>query len=232
MKETIVIATIKEWNILNFFKLKEKIGGEYNLHIITTKDEFSREVLEKLNPKYIFLPHWSWIIPKEIYQRFETIVFHMTDLPYGRGGSPLQNLIQNKRYKTKISALKVDKELDSGDIYMKEDFDVSRGSAQKIYQNLSDKIFFIIIPYILEKRPIPKKQIGKITTFKRREPKHSDMNISKFVSLNDIYDFIRMLDANSYPKAFIKIDNFKIEFFAVKKKNKKLIGKFEVKIDE
>jgi len=34
-----------------------------------------------------------WIILKEIFENYEIILFHMTDLPYGRGGSPLQNLI-------------------------------------------------------------------------------------------------------------------------------------------
>ena len=51
-------------------------------------------------------------IPTEIFTSFECIVFHMTDLPYGRGGSPLQNLIVRGHKKTKVSALKVVKEVD------------------------------------------------------------------------------------------------------------------------
>lgn len=44
----------------------------------------------------------------------------MTDLPYGRGGSPLQNLIVRNHYKTKISEIRVKKEIDSGPIYLKK----------------------------------------------------------------------------------------------------------------
>ena len=40
----------------------------------------------------------------------------MTDLPYGRGGSPLQNLIVRGHKETKISAIKVVKELDAGPV--------------------------------------------------------------------------------------------------------------------
>jgi len=37
-----------------------------------------------------------------------------------------------------------------------------------------------------------------------------------------------MLDADGYPKAFIKLDNFKIEFSEVHLKTDKLIGRFEI----
>jgi len=43
-----------------------------------------------------------------------------------------------------------------------------------------------------------------------------------------MYDFIRMLDAEGYPRAFIKEGNFKISFSQVHQKNGKLTGKFEI----
>ena len=47
-------------------------------------------------------------------------------------------------------------------------------------------------------------------------------------SLNKIYDFIRMLDAEGYPKAYIQLDNIKIELSEVHLKSKKLVGRFEI----
>ena len=44
----------------------------------------------------------------------------MTDLPFGRGGSPLQNLIVRGFEETMTSAIKVTKGIDTGDIYLKE----------------------------------------------------------------------------------------------------------------
>jgi methionyl-tRNA formyltransferase len=44
----------------------------------------------------------------------------MTDLPFGRGGSPLQNLISRKIYNTKLSAIRVVKELDAGPVFLKK----------------------------------------------------------------------------------------------------------------
>jgi methionyl-tRNA formyltransferase len=37
-----------------------------------------------------------------------------------------------------------------------------------------------------------------------------------------------MLDAEGYPKAYFKINKFRVEFSEVQKKSDKLIGRFEV----
>ena len=232
MKKAIVIATVKEWNINNYFELKKELENEYSLYLLTNKGELSFENIEKINPKYIFFPHWSWIIPQKIYENYESILFHMTDLPYGRGGSPLQNLITNKIYNTKITAIKVSKELDEGDIYLKEDFDISKGSAKEIYENASNLIFKKLIPNIIKKNIVPKKQEGDIVLFKRRTPEQSNIKTLKDISIANLYDFIRMLDAPSYPKAYLELDNLKIELFEVIIKDGKLEGRFEVSKDE
>ena len=226
--KNIVIATIKEWNINNYFELKKELENEYSFYLISNKDELSLEKIEKINPKYIFFPHWSWIIPENIYKNYECILFHMTDLPYGRGGSPLQNLIINKAYNTKISAIKVSKELDEGDVYLKEDFDISKGSANEIYINASKLIFKKLIPNILRQNPTPVRQEGDVVNFKRRTPEQSNIKMLNDVSIANLYDFIRMLDAPSYPKAYLELDNFKMELFEVIIKDGKLEGRFEV----
>lgn len=224
----IVIATIKPWNIDNALKFKEKYINKYEIYIFSKKEDLNSENLKQINPDYIFFPHWSWIIPKTVFNNFESIVFHMTDLPYGRGGSPLQNLILNKRYDTKISAIQVEKGLDTGKIYIKRDFFVGKGSAQEIFKKLSDIVIFDMIPYIIENDIIPYTQNGESVNFKRRAPEESDLAISSIKDLNDFYDFVRMLDAQTYPKAFLKFKNFKIFFKNISFEDKKLVGRFEI----
>jgi methionyl-tRNA formyltransferase len=216
-----VIATTKKWNIENFFKHCNK--KEYFL--IRNRRGLNLNKLKKIKPSYIFFPHWSWVIPKEIWSNFICIVFHMTDLPYGRGGTPLQNLISRGHKNTKISAIKVDKGIDTGDVYLKEDLDLA-GSAEEIYEKLSEKIFTKMIPYIIKKKPVPKKQEGRVTLFQRRRPEESKVGID--FDKDKIYDHIRMLDAEGYPKAFMETNKLKLEFFAVKKRKDKLIAKVEI----
>jgi methionyl-tRNA formyltransferase len=229
MKTKILIVTIKSWNIDNFLKFKDNYK-DIEWLLITKKEEFSIEKIKLFNPRYIFFPHWSWIIPKEIYENFECIVFHMTDLPFGRGGSPLQNLISRGIYKTKISAIKVVKELDAGDIYCKESLDISDGSANQIFQNISNIIYNKMIPYIINNKPIPKKQKGEIIEFKRRTSEQSD--ISKLKDINLIYDYIRMLNGEGYPEAFINTNYLNLKFYNAKKINNKIIANVEIIINQ
>ena len=98
----IVIATIKSWNINNALNFKKKNSKKYNILLITKKEDLTYTSIKGFDHIYIFFIHWSWLIPKEIYENYECIVFHMTDLPFGRGGSPLQNLIEKRICKTKI----------------------------------------------------------------------------------------------------------------------------------
>ena len=156
----------------------------------------------------------------------------MTDLPFGRGGSPFQNLVSRGIYDTKISALLVDKGLDAGDIYLKENFNISIGSAEENFREISKIIFEKLIPKILNENIVPKKQIGEIVEFKRRTKGDSDLDKLLVKSKRSLYDFIRMLDAEGYPKAYLKVDGFKIEFSEVHFKNGKLVGRFEIDYDE
>ena len=228
MKNKIIIATIKSWNIDNAYKFRELYKNKYEVTIFTDKKELNKEIINSINPKWIFFPHWSWIIPLEIYKKYTCVVFHITDLPFGRGGSPLQNLISKKIYETKISALKVTEKLDAGPIYLKENFYIGLGSAEEIFIQASEIIFFKMIPFIITKNLIPKEQNGNITIFKRRKPEESDFISADLSSLSDFYDYIRMLDGEGYPKVFINFGEFKMEFSEVHKKADKIVGKFEI----
>ena len=124
-----VVVTIKPWNINNFKKIKSS-----NFTLISSPQKLTFKKLSKINPKYIFFPHWSKKVPKKIIDNFFCICFHETNLPYGRGGSPIQNLITRNKRKTKITAFKMTNILDAGPIILKRNL-VLEGSAQKIFEN-------------------------------------------------------------------------------------------------
>ena len=63
---------------------------------------------------------------------------------------------------------------------------------------------------IINNNIIPVPQIGVVTEFNRRKPEES--NISELEELERIYDYIRMLDCEGYPHAFIETPNVKFEF--------------------
>lgn len=173
-----------------------------------SKDEFTAAALTAVKPRYVFLPHWSWKIPADIFENFECVIFHMTDLPFGRGGSPLQNLIVRGFRKTRISALRCIAELDAGDIYMKCDLSLE-GTAEEILCRASD-LTGDMIKTILRDNPVPVQQSGQVTAFQRRKPQDGD--IAGLTDLERVYDHIRMLDGEGYPPAFLEIGDLRLEF--------------------
>ena len=213
-----VLLSEKKWHNQLFSNLST--NGKFNWVRIEDKQNFTIEELDKINPQKIFIPHWSYIIPDNIYQKYQCVVFHMTDLPFGRGGSPLQNLIIRGMKNTKISAIRVEKELDAGDIYLKRDLSLD-GTATDIFLR-SVPIVEEMIKKIIEDDLQPSPQYGEPMHFKRRKPEESD--IANLSSVNDVYDYIRMLDCEGYPPAFIETKYFKIEFKNAEVINEKQIN--------
>ena len=219
-----VVASSSVWRL----NLPENLSNRTGLKFIsiTRKEDLTPQTLETMFPRYIFFPHWSYIIPPDVFEKYECIIFHMTDVPFGRGGSPLQNLISRGIYETKISALRCVKELDAGPVYLKRPLSLY-GSAEEIYLQASE-IIEEMICQIIKEQPVPVEQKGEITCFSRRKPEQSD--IAELTSLKQVFDYIRMLDANGYPRAFLETEHLRFEFERASLKKGQVIA--DVKITE
>lgn len=175
---------------------------------VRTPAELNADRLKSLAPAYVFLPHWSWLIPELVFTAYECVVFHMTDLPFGRGGSPLQNLIVRGIYETRLSALRCVKELDAGPIYAQVPLSL-HGGAEEILLRAAVLIEDLIVD-IVAHRPTPRPQVGEATLFRRRRPEDGDL--AELTRLAQVHDHIRMLDADGYPPAFLRAGHLKLEF--------------------
>lgn len=205
--ENILIVSEKSWN-KELVSYLQSTMPQYAFYLISQKEDFTVERIGSISPVKIFIPHWSYIIPFVIFERYECIVFHMTDLPYGRGGSPLQNLIVRGLTATKLSALRVEVGLDTGPVYLKMDLSLS-GTAEEIFVRVNKLVGKMIVEIIQNNlQPVP--QEGDPVVFKRRKPEQSDM--SGLEKLEEIFDYIRMLDADGYPHAYIEKGEFRYEF--------------------
>jgi methionyl-tRNA formyltransferase len=84
-----------------------------------------------------------------------------------------------------------------------------QGTAREIFLRAGRKMVEMTL-LIIREQPEPVPQEGDPTVFKRRKPE--DGNIGQLTELDKIYDYIRMLDADGYPPAFIETEHFRIEF--------------------
>lgn len=124
----------------------------------------------------------------------------MTDVPYGRGGSPLQNLIARGHRETVLTALRMTAEVDAGPVYMKRPLSLE-GTAQDIFQRAAESSMGMI-GEIIAHEPSPTPQTGTPVFFKRRKPEQSEVPVDATPAA--FYDHIRMLDAPGYPHAFLR----------------------------
>ena len=217
-----IVAGIRPWNRQVFNEIITKFPG--NWHFISDPKMLTEDCVSSINPRYIFFLHWSEKVPKEIFEKYECVCLHMTDVPYGRGGSPLQNLIIRGHKRTKLTALRMVENFDAGPVYLKKDLSLE-GSALEIYIR-SSYLSAEMIKHIIDEKIEPQPQSGEPVVFKRRKPKQSKISESK--DLKSLYDFIRMLDAPEYPRAFLEYEGNRYEFSKAKLERDILTAKVNI----
>jgi len=202
---TYIIASDRPWNADMAQRLEPCCAGRFVL--INRREDLTPERLAELAPLYVFFPHWSYRIPPAIHEAFECIIFHMTDVPYGRGGSPLQNLILRGHSETVVTGLRCVEEMDAGPVYLKRRLSL-HGTAEEVFLRAAEVMEAMIVQ-IIETQPMPQPQEGEAVTFQRLGRDAGDL--SQAESLAAAFDRIRMLDAEGYPPAFIEAEGFRLE---------------------
>lgn len=217
-----IFASSKPWH--KSFPADFNLGAKDQIQWVHTREELERHTHSSQNIRYIFFLHWNWLVPESIWKTHECVCFHMTDVPYGRGGSPLQNLIVRGHSETMLTALRMVEEMDAGPVYTKRPLSL-HGTAHEIYLRAGD-LSFEIIEWMIANEPSPEPQQGEPVLFKRRRPDQS--RLPENVSMQQLYDHIRMLDAPTYPFAFIDHGEFRIEFSEAELGNQELTAKVRI----
>ena len=206
-------------------ELFKKLVKRYK-HIILVTDpkKLTFNYIHQVNPKYIFFPDWSWIIPSNIVNNYKCVCIHESNLPKFRGGSPIQNQIINGIEKTKSTAFLMTEDLDKGDILLQRDLSL-KGSLNEIFDRIIKNDYELIVQIVAGKYKL-KKQKGKPTLYKRRKPEQSELKNLNY-SKKYLFNFIRML-ADPYPNAFIMIGRRKMKFKSANLKGNKLTFEGEI----
>jgi methionyl-tRNA formyltransferase len=181
---------------------------EVETFIAKSTSEMNSVLESNPNIDVIFFPHFSEIIPEEIFNRFLCIGFHTGKLPRGRGGSPIQHQILEGDYLCPVSAIQIVGTLDAGPIYLQREADLSTGNIVEILAQLSLVVASMISEIVLG-IPIPIKQQGESQVRKRIQERDSKLVIEDLTD-REIYDRIRMVDGLDYPPAYIEIGNIRL----------------------
>src|SRR3954465_5699826 len=151
------VATTKPWNVKS---ATEQSRPRPDFVLIRSEEDLSAEWLRARRISQIFFMHWSSIVPEAVWSEFECINFHPTDLPFGRGGSPYQNMIVRDMRTTMMTAHRMTGDLDAGPVYLKRPLSLS-GRMKNIFCNAADVMSKMILD-IPQTNPVPAKQAGPV----------------------------------------------------------------------
>lgn len=178
--------------------------------IIDPKNIYTPELVSQLTKyKHIVLLFygWSWMIPKELYERYTCLILHPSPLPKYRGGSPIQNQILAGETTSAVSIIQTAAAVDAGDIYLQLPFSL-KGNLSAILHRIASvgaRATIQVLNEIATKKahPYPQDET-QATIAKRRKPQESEITVEeiKNSTARELYNKIRSLAA-PYPLPFI-----------------------------
>jgi methionyl-tRNA formyltransferase len=143
------------------------------------------------------------IAPAKVLARnHRNLVVHASDLPRGRGFSPLVWLILEHAKRIPVCLLDALEEVDSGPVVYREWIDYQGHELnQQLRAPLGDMHITLCCRFMLEPTPprgIP--QSGEPTWYRRRAPADSRLDPDKSIAAQ--FDLLRVVDNDRYPAFF------------------------------
>lgn len=188
--------------------------------LLTAKNYFvklCRNEEEVENGDVLFLLGCTKIFNKYSLNKYNLVV-HESNLPEGRGWSPLTWQILEGRNQIPITLFEAEEKVDAGYIYY-QDLVILDGS--ELFEEIKFKQFESTVKLVLKflenyNNLAPFPQQGEVSYYKRRGPKDSELDVSK--SISEQFNLLRVADNNNYPAFFY----FKNQKYIVKifKENK------------
>lgn len=193
---------------------KSSWANKYKVEILNKLKEFSKniEIFEnhkKLKKNYDINIIFSYfkIVPKLYLKNSKiNLIPHESDLPKGKGMSPITWQILENKKKIFFSLIEAGSKIDNGIIYYKKNVTIPKSflfeeiKRIQLNQNLELIIKFIKFYKKNNKAPKSKEQIGKSTFYKKRNLKNSEINIKD--SILNQFNLLRIADNKNYPTFF------------------------------
>ena len=205
-KLTITIATSEHgWLRGSVDSLCEKLRKEGHLVLLVYK-------AEDIPPSDVLflLSFWNLISSDILNQNIHNLVVHESDLPNGKGWSPLTWQVIDGKNEIPIVLFEAVEKIDAGPIYLRSDIRLDEGDLiDEIHEKQAEKTYDLCeafidsYPQLIGEGEIQK---GEETFYSRRTPDDSEIDPEK--SIASQFDLLRTVDNMLYP-AFFHYRNYK-----------------------
>jgi methionyl-tRNA formyltransferase len=156
-----------------------------------------------LNNDIVFILGYTKILSKDFLNNNKlNLVIHESDLPKGKGFSPVQWQILEGKKKIIFTLFEANKNIDAGDIYLKKEIQFTGYELfNEIRQIQGDGTLELIDDFLKKYPTITKtKQTGKETVYLRRKDVNDKLNIDK--SIKEQFNHFRIANNDEYPLWF------------------------------
>ena len=193
-KIKILIDDLDSWMIPYGKKLTEKLNHKgYTTELINSHD--------KVDSGYCLILLSCSRKLKKLDAFNYNIVIHASDLPRGKGWSPLTWQILEGKNTIPISVFEANEKIDAGKIYLKTNLILEGNELiDEIREKLSFEIEKLIFSFLEMDKSMSKEQVGKETFYSKRTKENSELDINK--SIESQFNLLRVCDNNKYPAFF------------------------------
>jgi methionyl-tRNA formyltransferase len=139
---------------------------------------------------------------KELAKNKHNLVVHESDLPCGKGWSPLTWQILEGKNEIPITLFEAAGGVDSGTIYLRRSIHLRGNELNAEIKHKQGEATIELILEFFKKYPKieGENQKGKESFYPRRTPKDSELDIYK--SINEQFNLLRVCDNERYPAWF------------------------------
>jgi methionyl-tRNA formyltransferase len=198
MKITILCSSINHPIYKSLVEWVEKKSVENDIKLISHKEELD-------GGDILFLVSCTEIIEKKYREKYvKTLVIHASDLPSGRGWSPLVWQVLEGKKDLVMTLLEAEDSVDSGDIWKKTHFNIPKDALfdeiNTILFNEELGLMDFAVTNFRSIVPTPQPAAGEVTYYGRRSPEDSQIDANK--SIAEQFDLLRVCDPLRYPAFF------------------------------
>lgn len=196
MKIQILVDNPESWIIPYARRLSDELSVQDDSRLIHNPDDVEEgDVLVLLGCSQIF---------RDLHLNDHNLVVHESDLPKGRGWSPLTWQILEGKNEIPVTLFEAVEEVDAGPIYDQEIITFVGDELVDELRKKQGKATIKLIKKFVNDYPNVEgqPQEGEPTYYPRRTPEDSELDIRK--TIEEQFNLLRVCDNEQYPAFFLK----------------------------
>jgi methionyl-tRNA formyltransferase len=195
MKVQLLADNPRSWIIPYAERLRDQLRESgVNVRLLHKHEEVEQgEILCLLSCEKIF---------KDLRLNKHNLVVHESDLPKGKGWSPLTWQVLEGKHEIPVTLFEAVEQVDAGPIYGQEILQLDGTELLDELKHMQGEATLKLILDFIHKYPevTGREQVGESSFYKKRGPSDSELDVNK--TLAEQFDLLRVCDNERYPAFF------------------------------